>query len=75
MNRGGFCTASPVGGGFCAISPTEEEKIKFCSNCGLNEGMSRLELVQKHMEIVNKGSYVSNITTSTNTIVNTNSLI
>jgi hypothetical protein len=30
MNIIGLCTASAVGGGGGAISPTEEEKLNFC---------------------------------------------
>lgn len=54
INRFGVCTASPINSGFGAVSPSEEEKQKFCFNI---EGMGfcpRLEIFLKHFAMFNK---------------------
>ena len=67
LNRNSVYTASPVGDGFGAISPTEEEKRKYCSSMDRFTQCPRLKLFQKHIAMINKGSYVANINTNTNT--------
>lgn len=74
LNRQGFCTASPINGGHGATKPTEEEKLQFCNSIDGMRQCPRLYLIQKHIAMINKGSYISNINTNTNTNINTNSL-
>jgi hypothetical protein len=74
MNKDGVCTASPVNNGYGAISPTEEEKLRFCINENGMKQCPRMELILRHIATVNQGSYVSNINTNTNSNINSVSL-